>query len=176
MTGPDFSKIGRRCRRRGSTFERTFARWMTDATGFKWSRTANSGATDIAGDVYPVGRDCSRFVVECKHDVRYAFDRRISGSKTFEKAIEEMRSRYSTYSPFLPNPWVMLVVKDPVGIWVCPSLMRPLESQHTNLAGWFKCNYTMTTPSTVWGLVNGVTDEFGTDMARFCPEIPVRRI
>lgn len=64
----DWSKVGKRSRRKGKTCECEVANKLAELTGRLWSSTRNSGRTDLKGDVYCVGcKDPNFLVVEVKN-------------------------------------------------------------------------------------------------------------
>lgn len=61
----DWSKVGRRSRRKGKRFEQSVARYLSRVSGHVFTSTRNSGRTDLKGDVYSTS--CTLpVVIECK--------------------------------------------------------------------------------------------------------------
>jgi hypothetical protein len=64
---PDWSKIGRRSRRKGKRFECEVAAVLREWSGWRWDTTRNSGRTDLKGDVYAVLHGDRSPLIECKN-------------------------------------------------------------------------------------------------------------
>lgn len=62
---PDWSRIGRKSRRKGKKYETTIAGCLRECMGLNWQTTRNSGRTDLKGDLYCLDR-ADFVVVECK--------------------------------------------------------------------------------------------------------------
>lgn len=88
----DWSKTGRKSRRKGKVFEREVAAIYRKWTGYDFQTTRNSGRTDLPGDVYCVDRDF-KVHIECKHrktwTTRDILRNNRSFALEFEKVIEE---------------------------------------------------------------------------------------
>ena len=61
----DWSKVGRKSRRKGKKYETMIAGCLRECTGLNWQTTRNSGRTDLKGDLYCLDR-ADFVVVECK--------------------------------------------------------------------------------------------------------------
>ena len=83
----DWSKVGRRSRRKGKKFEQLVARSLSEATGRRFTSTRNSGRTDLKGDVYDVDNP-SGSVIECK-DRGLSIKSLITGCKWLEAAVRK---------------------------------------------------------------------------------------
>ena len=108
---PDWSKIGRRSRRKGQRFERKIAKVLTKATGLTWRRTPASGGMEWKGDVIctDLAPHQQPFIVECK-DRGIRFDAEyINNYPTLEKWIDVYGSDDLVYLVFTTNNGITLV-------------------------------------------------------------------
>lgn len=110
------SKIGKRSRRKGKSFEREMAKYFTKWTGVKWETTRNSGRTDLKGDIYPVDYPDFPMVVECKHRKAYTVHAMILPLITFRKAMSELLAKWFYSTP--KESLLFIIVKNETGLWV----------------------------------------------------------
>jgi Holliday junction resolvase len=106
----DWSKIGRKSRRKGKSFECQLARILTANTGVEWITSRNSGRTDVPHDVFCPKHfpHKGRWVIEAKHRKNLTFTDVIKRNKSYLDFIAEMGGK----------EWAVLVFrKDQYGIW-----------------------------------------------------------
>jgi len=127
MSGVNWSKIGRKSRRKGKAYECVIARWLTEVTGWCWQSTRNSGRTDLKGDVYCVGEigggvprfagtPYDRVMVECKHRMSWSVAAMIKGNKTYTDGVDEIVAKYLVTGE--QYDIMVIFVKSDLGQWV----------------------------------------------------------
>jgi Holliday junction resolvase len=127
----NWSKVGRRSRRKGKKFECNVAKMLRDVTGLDWQSTRNSGRTDLPGDIYCLDRECIA-VIECKDRPTQMTTRDvIRGNVGYKKQMEQVIERFKGQNWRM---YKMLVVfrKDEYGIWVF-TYAAPAFFNHTAL-------------------------------------------
>lgn len=128
----DWSKTGRRSRRKGKRFECQIARLLTEWTGGKWETTRNSGRTDLKGDVYcPGNRAYDSVLVECKDRKTFTVAAMVKGLKSVENQLEGIYQRYLDNYP-KPCNRLLIFIKTDAGVFVNATSYRltpaPLDS------------------------------------------------
>ena len=115
LTKEQQSRIGKRSRRKGKSFEQWCARFFRKWFEGKWETTRNSGRTDLHGDIYRLDAPDMPFVVECKHDKKYT----IKAMAKPTEAIKQLVRKYRRRQMNLGWDWtLLLVVKNEAGVWV----------------------------------------------------------
>jgi len=129
MSDTNWSKVGKRSRRKGKKFEQEIAKMLRLGTGDNWQTTRNSGRTDIKGDVY-----CSKYpfvVIECKNRKSFNLRSMIHENGLFQKAIAYIISEFlETQSSVL-----MVFLKNEAGIWIALSNTATII-QHADYVTW----------------------------------------
>ena len=104
--GPNtnWSKVGKRSRRKGKVYERKVAALLREATGVDWQTTRNSGRTDLKGDVYCLESRRDEALVECKDREYWTIANLMKGSVRLVGEINglvEMFLQHDEYEVFL---------------------------------------------------------------------------
>ncbi len=128
----DWSKTGRKSRRKGKRFECEVARLLTEWTDDKWETTRNSGRTDLKGDVYcPGKRKYDSVLVECKDRKTFTVVAMVKGLKSMENQLQGIDQRYLDNYPE-PCNRLLIFVKTDAGVFVSAASGRltstPLDS------------------------------------------------
>lgn len=111
------SAIGRKSRRKGKSFERDIATYFQNISKEEEFRTVrNSGRTDLAGDVYCIGKEYELFI-ECKHRNEYNAQQMLHPSAGFIKGMEEIVMEWQATAPDR-YPILVIIIKNNSGIWV----------------------------------------------------------
>lgn len=110
----DWSKVGRRSRRKGKAHECEIARVLRRASACEWQTVRNSGRTDLAGDVYSPGGFCDHVMIECKHRETFELAAMVQGHAAY---VQEMVKVVCEDWGRRPQHVLVVFVKNSLGLW-----------------------------------------------------------
>jgi len=109
----DWSKVGKKSRRKGKAFECELARLFRKISGDNWQTSRNSGRTDTRGDIYCA--DYPNVMVECKHRKSLTLKSMLNGTKIYTDTIDYITKDFLKYEHL---DTLLIVMKTEHGIWV----------------------------------------------------------
>jgi len=113
----NWSKVGKRSRRKGKRFEQQISRFLSECTAAIFTSTRNSGRTDLPGDVYCVDeRYEDKFVHECKHRESMSAHHMLMGNKAYSDEMDKVE--YDFASRGQKYEGLIIWRKDEIGLWV----------------------------------------------------------
>lgn len=154
----DRSKIARRSRRKGKSFECLMARTFRDWFGHNWQTSRNSGRTDIPGDIFCVDRP-TRIMVECKHRKSWSIRDIVRQNTSYVANLEEVIQKHHDLADerrgLINYPLLWVWRKDENGLWL---LERNLWTESHERSIIFRVGVELVTPHGTWAHIKGLLD------------------
>lgn len=111
----DWSRVGRKSRRKGKSHEREIARVLRKSTSCEWLTTRNSGRTDLGGDVYSPGGMCDNVMFECKHRKSWKMSDMVLGNSEYVHELTKVLCDWGARPEYVA---LVVIIKNDVGMWV----------------------------------------------------------
>lgn len=110
---PDWSKVGRKSRRKGKKFECEIAGLLRHWTGEDWQSTRNSGRTDLPGDIYCLSRP-TLVSVECKDRKCWMTRDLLLGNVGYVNEMRKVLYEHDRFCERNGNRPLVVVAKNPL--------------------------------------------------------------
>lgn len=157
MTDPKWSKVGKKSRRKGKSFECEVAKLFRTWFGHKWETSRNSGRTDIPGDIYCVDRP-TRIMVECKHRANWSLRDIIRNNAGFRNNFFQVVDTFHTRNSAETYPILWIFRKDEYGLWV----HQTGQSDQWEFGLVFEHDVKLVAESGAWHLIKGLRKDVTT--------------